>query len=1022
MDKRPDRQLVVKCTFDRSNKRITFDSARNCSYDILRHRVEQAFSLYATSYAISYKDDDGEVTDITTDADLTEAITYFQAGADDPPLSSAASILSGRSFGRSKITLRVSIFVDYDGPSLSDTSSLASLEEYKNRNGSQQSFSFGAPSIGRDDDEVTISSRDAISRADPSVHGGSSQASGQSWDMLSHSSGNQAGPSTTLRFQSNVSDPFADQSEPPATPAEHVEDPSGVFERLKLNESIPDDSSSVQYNDGLGDNDRGAAWLRDQNARAIRSMIGIAAPSVSSAVTSIPEEEELGGALALEQDTRGKYYYTYTSSSASHSRDSYMSSHARDSGYYDDRPQPKPRPSSRQLNWLAAQQAASSQSAHSQPQPAPKPPPSVADPFQFEANDQSIDQPYTSDTIPRELLQFLPLSPPDPATLTDCSECGVLLDSIRYVCTICGEKKPACQSNKGKGRSNGNFLDPAPGPRSNNPYGHQHLHPHSEHGNGGFLDPNSNYPYGHQHTGSFPGSFPVPQEPEYLYPPRPRSYNTSPSSSRPFFGAASTDSLTGSMRHFKPLPRLPGLTGSTTSSASSSQATLVLPPDSRDDGYELCSGCLEHAGVTHAIEVGLNPGSASPSVSPSSPADAQRALEWRRLAPKKGQTRHAYYEKVWGHLGWEDVAQDENEVNQCSTCEAITDHHRYKCASCKKFNLCRACYSQVHDLHPSHAFLAVPDMPVVSSGDSDFFESIPPDLGPEGEKSLTHPGVRCAHCMLDIVGARFHCAICDSVDICANCESAGLPGNLDSADGGHTSSHILIKIPYPLETDEVQIASRRAIHLWQGRDAASVGVGHQPQKPSKAGSVISSYARTVIGSGPRLPPDEDHHIFCHGCGNNIVGNRYQCANCPSQPQGFSLCEKCEEHSYSIHDPSHIFFKLQRPVQRPLISPYAFLPRLYKPPAGPPPGMDPRTYLATLEHSAAVCDRCMSSIQGVWFRCAYCGVDFCDACEAVDTHNDSHCFIVFKSPVDMPAFKAFAPIENPPPIIPYPVYR
>jgi hypothetical protein len=100
---------------------------------------------------------------------------------------------------------------------------------------------------------------------------------------------------------------------------------------------------------------------------------------------------------------------------------------------------------------------------------------------------------------------------------------------------------------------------------------------------------------------------------------------------------------------------LPGLHGSTRS-AFSSQATLVPPgyvPD--DPGYELCSGCLEHAGVTHAIEAGLSPGSASPSVSPSSPADAQRALEWRRLAPKKGQTRHAYHEKVWGPLGWEDV-------------------------------------------------------------------------------------------------------------------------------------------------------------------------------------------------------------------------------------------------------------------------------------------------------------------------------------------------------------------------------
>jgi hypothetical protein len=102
---------------------------------------------------------------------------------------------------------------------------------------------------------------------------------------------------------------------------------------------------------------------------------------------------------------------------------------------------------------------------------------------------------------------------------------------------------------------------------------------------------------------------------------------------------------------------------------------------------------------------------------------------------------------------------------------------------------------------------------------------------------------------------------------------------------------------------------------------------------------------------------------------------------------------------------------------------------------------------------------MSGIQGVWFRCAYCGVDFCDACEAVDTHNDSHIFMAFKSPVsftilklnyvsaectsigrhassevrlpNLPLcsgthhlcfFRSFAPIENPPPVIPYPVYR
>ena len=156
---------------------------------------------------VSYKDDDGEVTDISTESDLTEAIQYFQAGSDDPPLSSAASILSGRSFGgKRRITLRVHITVDYDGPSLSDTSSLASLEEYKGRNKSNGELSWAemGPTGGFEDD----------------------------------------------RDRSRTASPF-----------EHV---------LSL---------SAQ--------DRGAAWLRDQNARTIKAMLG---------ATPEPSESEIGRA------------------------------------------------------------------------------------------------------------------------------------------------------------------------------------------------------------------------------------------------------------------------------------------------------------------------------------------------------------------------------------------------------------------------------------------------------------------------------------------------------------------------------------------------------------------------------------------------------------------------------------------------------------------------------------------------------------------------------------------------------
>jgi hypothetical protein len=122
--------------------------------------------------------------------------------------------------------------------------------------------------------------------------------------------------------------------------------------------------------------------------------------------------------------------------------------------------------------------------------------------------------------------------------------------------------------------------------------------------------------------------------------------------------------------------------------------------------------------------------------------------------------------------------------------------------------------------------------------------------------------------MLDIVGARFHCAVCPDVDICSNCESAGLPGNLDSSDGGHSSSHIMIKIPYPLESSEVQTASRRAMNLWNDRDAATV---QRTRAGSGSASVYSGNARTVVrGEDPsRENRPDDHRILCSSCSKVI---------------------------------------------------------------------------------------------------------------------------------------------------------
>lgn len=58
----------------------------------------------------------------------------------------------------------------------------------------------------------------------------------------------------------------------------------------------------------------------------------------------------------------------------------------------------------------------------------------------------------------------------------------------------------------------------------------------------------------------------------------------------------------------------------------------------------------------------------------------------------------------------------------------------------------------------------------------------------------------------------------------------------------------------------------------------------------------------------------------------------------------------------------------------------------------------------LTHPFAVCDRCMMHISGEWFHCAYCPMDLCDSCAEVDTHNNTHLFVVFKSDVNMQIFR------------------
>jgi hypothetical protein len=73
-----------------------------------------------------------------------------------------------------------------------------------------------------------------------------------------------------------------------------------------------------------------------------------------------------------------------------------------------------------------------------------------------------------------------------------------------------------------------------------------------------------------------------------------------------------------------------------------------------------------------------------------------------------------------------------NEDTQCTICNATVLDDRYKCVSCTKFDLCKSCtssltcramlilsgHNKVEDIHPSHAFLSLPDVMLPPIGSS----------------------------------------------------------------------------------------------------------------------------------------------------------------------------------------------------------------------------------------------------------------------------------------------------------------
>ncbi|KAJ3732072.1 hypothetical protein DFJ43DRAFT_1154791 [Lentinula guzmanii] len=500
--------------------------------------------------------------------------------------------------------------------------------------------------------------------------------------------------------------------------------------------------------------------------------------------------------------------------------------------------------------------------------------------------------------------------------LTCCSGCGRELEFIKYVCEICGEKEPGSHlssptsSNKGKGR------DPLP---------------------------------------------------QFIYPPTAHQTNIYSSSMSPSFSSSSNTFVAShSISKPRPLPPEPSM---------STSLTTLLPPSvplkKTETGFELCPFCVEELGYIHALESqstnepGLSPTASNFSSSSLGDAAAQR----RRAAPKeKGQLRHVYIERSWGHRGWDDSIP----MRKQKFALPVASKHRLitRCISarhCPRYQLCRACYSQVHEIHPSHAFLVLRGKLPRSLSDSELL-TYSDFLNTPEEQSNVHLGIKC---IKEIVGVCFHCAECENVDICLECELAGLPGNIDSADGGHVYAHISIKIPFPLPSYKIQPVSRKARTLWSNR------VGH-----SKAASEISSYARTVIGIGnmhTSEPISEDHGIACNISESDI---NVRTVLLPSRD--------------ITHAPPAR--RCRRPVDQPITSNTPMIPELYEP--GPSSIAynigNPADYLS-ITHPGVFCDLCVTEIQGAWFRS-------------------------LKSRVNMQALKKLlVDMESPSPIINYQIY-
>ncbi|GHJ88425.1 hypothetical protein NliqN6_4827 [Naganishia liquefaciens] len=1022
---RPDCALIVKASFNNTSRRITFPSASRCRLNAVFARIAESFALGASSFHIAYRDEDGEDYDIVSEADLTEAVAYFSSGfdAEDHGTSLGAPTLYSADWNhqangggtdnhlpvfhpssRNKVVLRVHVVVEYDGPSLSDTASFiesATDEElwdegqYTSQSGYNESdsdYSSAARGVAR----LRQGSQPSFSTDDFSSDAQSSRGTGNA--LVNRQSGSSAQwrsrlSTSTLNLSSD-NDPESrydlglresyygrrenqhgasgTRQDPARYGRQSTEDhplrQDAIGKRspfapqtsqISLERSLfsstasslgPPNRTGGSAQSSLASSELGARWIREQTERVRRKLGPASSFGGSTARSSMRGEEgsdddeasvysEGRGNLELVRESNGKWYYSYSSTDMrlpEPQADAYLAqSHS-------------------QASLGTSRGGSSSLPLHEMTSLRLSTTSINTDPF---ADDDRGTRSSQVSPVETESLQTPPEPAPEfeepvapPALAPDCSACGVRLEYMRYVCTLCGPGHFWLEDDTSR---RGGVMPVAPRRNSEDQ--------------------------------SSEGS------------------SSSASSGEATTWAPPRESASGS----PVTPLQSGLSDRERIGDAGPTAIPDTPLEANRNGYELCPSCIEFHGIQHAKAMGE--------------LELQKQAAHRRLPSnirKLGALNHTFKELLWGARGWKEI--EYHDLCKCSICQIKLDENRLKCISCSNFNLCRTCHSNAQEIHPAHPFLAVPERKTILSPLAPETEPSP-SLGRSealsfGVKAVKHPGVFCHNCMQDIVGPRFHCAVCPNWDVCAQCEPVT---SAQTGTGSHTSEHIMMKIPLPLATSEVRQVSRRAREQWAQRDSTVVRAASSIMDENLQVRPSSPTNETVYGGFSEGRHPLAHGSLCGSCRSPIVGKRYQCANCPSEPDPFNLCSSCERTSYTVHDPMHVFIKFDRPVQFPLQSPLPILPSLYKTPVGqvastmPLDPRDPEAYLRCVEHRSTICDVHVGQIKGTWLRCVHCAgsFDVCLNCQAAADHDPTHIFVVFKAEVDMPKFRALAGLSS-----------